>query len=125
MADYTIQHKGKDIKYDILEAARDITNNFEKSKIEIDKMKGTDLEPIEHEILAESSLIVKYRENEAPINPKSLLSINRWDDRKKDLWTTFNVIEENVMKGGQKGISKTGYWSLIDHFAGDRVYVKI
>jgi hypothetical protein len=108
MAEHTILHKGKDAKYDILEAAYDITNNFEKSKIEIDKMKAIDLEPVEQEIFAESSLIIKYDENEAPISPQSLLTPNRWNDRKKDLWTTLNVIQENTIKGGQKGVSKTG-----------------
>jgi hypothetical protein len=35
-----------------------------------------------------------------PIRPELLLTPRRADDRASDLWTTLNVIQENVMRGG-------------------------
>ena len=35
-----------------------------------------------------------------PIRPEQLLTPRRADDRADDLWTTLNVIQENVMRGG-------------------------
>jgi hypothetical protein len=35
-----------------------------------------------------------------PITPEQLLTPRRADDRANDLWTTLNVIQENVMRGG-------------------------
>ncbi len=35
-----------------------------------------------------------------PIKPEQLLRPRRADDRASDLWTTLNVIQENVMRGG-------------------------
>jgi hypothetical protein len=35
-----------------------------------------------------------------PIKPAQLLTPRRADDRASDLWTTLNVIQENVMRGG-------------------------
>jgi hypothetical protein len=40
---------------------------------------------------------------EAPIRPEQLLLEHRYDDKGKDLWTTFNVVQENIMKGGLRG----------------------
>ncbi len=41
---------------------------------------------------------------ETPIEPAQLLRPRRTDDRKADLWTTFNRIQENVIKGGLHGV---------------------
>jgi hypothetical protein len=35
-----------------------------------------------------------------PIRPEQLLTPRRADDRADDLWTTLNVVQENVMRGG-------------------------
>lgn len=39
----------------------------------------------------------------APIDPQALLVARRVEDRAPDLWTTFNRVQENVIKGGQQG----------------------
>jgi hypothetical protein len=41
-----------------------------------------------------------------PIQPAQLLRARRSDDMKNDLWTTFNRIQENVIKGGLHGIDR-------------------
>ena len=38
-----------------------------------------------------------------PIRPESLLMTRRYDDEANDLWTTFNVVQENAIKGGLHG----------------------
>ena len=40
-----------------------------------------------------------------PIVPAQLLLARRPDDRKADLWTTFNRIQENAIKGGLHGVA--------------------
>ena len=39
----------------------------------------------------------------APIAPEALLKPRRAADRGADLWSAFNVIQENVIRGGQRG----------------------
>jgi hypothetical protein len=34
------------------------------------------------------------------VNPEVFLDVRRFEDRSTDLWTTFNVVQENVIKGG-------------------------
>ena len=55
---------------------------------------------------AAHSLVFKEPEN-APVQPEQLLSERRYDDKGHDLWTTFNVVQENVMRGGLKGTKRT------------------
>jgi len=54
--------------------------------------------------LAASAHLLRFGDAEGkattPIKPAQLLTPRRADDRADDLWTTLNVIQENVMRGG-------------------------
>lgn len=41
-----------------------------------------------------------------PIQPAALLAPRRYEDRANDLWTTFNVVQENVVRGGLTGFGR-------------------
>lgn len=43
---------------------------------------------------------------ETPIKPEQLLHQRRYEDTKTDLWTTFNVIQENALKGGLSAMGR-------------------
>ena len=45
------------------------------------------------------------------IQPERFLIPHRFDDKAPDLWTTFNVIQENAIKGGMRGahVDETGH----------------
>jgi Domain of unknown function (DUF932) len=40
--------------------------------------------------------------HKAPVNPSMLLNPRRYGDGAKDLWTTLNTVQENVIRGGQR-----------------------
>lgn len=42
---------------------------------------------------------------ETPIQPAQLLRVRRVDDRANDLWSTFNRVQENVIKGGLHAVA--------------------
>lgn len=107
MEDYKITHKGN-IQDEVLNAAYSITDNFEESRSSIDTMKSIELLPEEKQIFAESAMMLKYDKEEKPIKPESLLSIRRFEDKKDNLWTSFNTIQENLTKGGLRAKTKTG-----------------
>ncbi|KAA8703552.1 DUF945 domain-containing protein, partial [Pseudomonas cannabina] len=44
----------------------------------------------------------------APVTPSQLLMPRRREDRSSDLWTTFNRVQENTIKGGLTGRNKQG-----------------
>jgi hypothetical protein len=44
--------------------------------------------------------------SKAPVNPSMLLNPRRFGDGAKDLWTTLNTVQENVIRGGQRDWSR-------------------
>lgn len=54
--------------------------------------------------LAEAAHVLRFGDAEGvtdtPILPRQLLAIRRQADTANDLWTTFNVVQENTIRGG-------------------------
>jgi hypothetical protein len=74
---------------------------------QVDAMKAIEMTPDERGIYARAAHNLIFTEPEkAPVLPEQLLSERRYDDKGKDLWTTFNVVQENIMRGGLKGMKK-------------------
>ena len=57
-----------------------------------------------------AALAYRYdpKEGPAPVTSSQLLSPRRVQDYDNDLWTTFNRIQENSIKGGLRGRNKQG-----------------
>lgn len=73
----------------------------------VDKMKLIEMTPDERGVFAQAAHNLVYDEPEqAPVQPHQLLDERRYDDKGNDLWTTFNVVQENVMRGGLKGTTR-------------------
>jgi hypothetical protein len=74
----------------------------------VETFRRIDLQPAEQEALAEAALGLRWDAGKAPIAPDQLLQVRRAEDRRADLWTTYQRIQENMLKGGQPGIGGTG-----------------
>jgi len=105
--DIRVRHKGN-IIHNVIDAAYTIVNDFETVTESIDGMKSTLLLPAEQEIFATAALSLKYDENEAPITPNQLLSTRRIADKNPDLWSNFNRVQENIIRGGLRGRTANG-----------------
>ncbi len=118
---FKIRHIG-DIESQVLEATHGIAASASQLSGKISTLKEITLEPQEQRLLAKTAHSYVYQDPQsAPIPPSSLLTPRRSNDSfggsfyqrgedrpKEDLWTTFNVIQENVMKGGLRGKNKSG-----------------
>jgi hypothetical protein len=110
-----VHHKGN-IKDNIIEAAYEIIDDAAEKMEIIQEMKHIELNKDERLLLAKFSLDAKvnnksYEEGqeeveELPFNPEKLLNPRRYADNSNDLYTTFNTIQENIIKGGVRYISK-------------------
>lgn len=94
----------------VIEAQFQVLDTVPKIASSIDKMQSVQLGRDEQLALAESALSIRYEQNEegkivAPIQADSLLLTRRYEDRKTDLWSTFNTIQENILRGGLRGVS--------------------
>ncbi|RYD95892.1 MAG: DUF945 domain-containing protein [Sphingobacteriales bacterium] len=109
MGDQKVRHSGShDVVDDVIEGAYEVLRQFERVDGQRDAMKSQILRPYEQMALAEAALTYRYDETKAPapITASQLLLPHRIEDRSDDLWTTFNRVQENVIKGGLRGKNK-------------------
>lgn len=99
---FRIKHIGN-IKEQVHEAIAGITDNAGKIAESVESMKAITLTPDEKGVYAATAHDYLYEGKAAPIKASRLLTVRRSVDRRDDLWTTFNVVQENVMKGGLRG----------------------
>lgn len=105
--DIRVRHSGN-IVNNVIEAAYEIIDEFDTVNASIENMKTTQLLLPEAQAYAEAALSLKY-DDEAPIRAQQLLTPKRYaDQNKNDLWTTFNKVQENMMRGGQRGRNQDG-----------------
>ena len=92
---------------DFIQSASEIAATAGIIADRVDEMKVIEMTPDERGIYAQAALSLVYDEPEsAPIRQDQLLAERRLDDKGKDLWTLFNVVSENIMRGGLKGINR-------------------
>ena len=108
-ADIRVPHKG-DVAGEVIEGAYEVLQGFEQVQASRDAMRVITLEAGEEEILARSALALKYDAptRPAPVTETQLLAPRRFDDRRPDLWSVFNRIQENMVKGGLTARTSNG-----------------
>ncbi len=110
-SDIRIPHKG-DILNNVIEGAFSVVENFDKTRANIETMKALTLSTGEARAFASAALVAKYGEPEGvkplPISPERALDARRREDPRSDLWTTFNRVQENLVRGGQSSRSAIG-----------------
>lgn len=108
MNDIRIAHKG-DIVGNVISGAFDVLDGFGLIREVTAEMKSIELTRPEQVVFAEAAMAVKFEDElDAPFDSAELLRTRRADDRDASLWTTFNKIQENVMRGGIAGRNANG-----------------
>ena len=92
---------------DFIHSAGEIASAAGTIAERVDEMKVIEMTPDERGVFAQAAHSLVYDEPEqAPIQPHQLLEERRYDDKGKDLWTAFNLVQENLIKGGLKGTTR-------------------
>jgi hypothetical protein len=73
----------------------------------IEDMRAITLEAGERQAFANAALALRYEEGEAPIRAAQLLEPRRYADTASDLWTTFNTVQEHLLRGGDRTLNAT------------------
>lgn len=69
---------------------------------QIDTWKATTLTDAQQRSYAQEALTLRYGE-QPPVTPAQVLQPRRPDDRIPDLFTTFNSVQEHLLRGGLTG----------------------
>ncbi|WP_226019509.1 DUF932 domain-containing protein [Novosphingobium sp. FKTRR1] len=101
-----VPHKGH-IQDQIIEGAYTIAQDFPRLIDSTREMAALQLSKPEQRVFAEAALVARYGEEAAPVTPDQVLRRRRTADVGGDLWTTFNAVQENIVRGGLHGQRRT------------------
>jgi hypothetical protein len=99
-----VPHRGNVIA-NVIEGALSITSRFDEIATVVEQMADTQLADRERWDFAAEALKLRYPrpEHPAPITVDQLLLPRRQEDFGKSVWHTFNVVQENALRGGIQG----------------------
>lgn len=106
VGDFRVPHTGQ-VRDRVIAGAFEILDGFTRVIEERETLQAITLEPEEQIIFARAALQLRY-EDAAPVRPESVNQARRMDDRGADLWTTFNRVQENLIRGGRPGVNANG-----------------
>ena len=109
LSDVRVPHKGN-VTHQVIEGAYEVLGSFERAQESRDAMRAVTLDREEAKLFARSALALKYDDPEkpVPITDTQILKPRRYDDNQPDLWSMFNRVQENLVKGGLSGYSAKG-----------------
>ena len=103
-----VRHTGAKID-DVVEASFQVIAEVPKLAASVEGMRAVTLSSDEQIILAESAASMRWEPDAMPVQPTALLTPRRSADTAHDIFTTLNVVQENIIRGGLRGKSTTGH----------------
>lgn len=105
--DIRVRHSGRVVD-DVIEGSYRVLDNIKRVQDRVEQYRAIDLAPEEQNAFAQSAALLRWDEDKVPVDADRILAVRRWEDRKTDLWTTFNRAQENLLNGGLRGRTTTG-----------------
>lgn len=102
-----VPHKGNVVER-VIEGAYEVLGIFDRVEEKRDAMQSLMLPPPAQQALAKAALTYRFGEEHHPVTESQLLAPRRWQDESGDLWTTYQRIQENLIKGGLYGRNAKG-----------------
>jgi hypothetical protein len=97
---WRVMHRG-DVVADVVTAALQITESFGALARAVERMERTSLDRLQQLDFATEALALRFpKDLHAGLQPAQLLVPRRAEDVGNDLWRTFNVVQENILRGG-------------------------
>ncbi|NTJ51538.1 DUF945 domain-containing protein [Agrobacterium rhizogenes] len=104
-----VRHSG-DVGAKVIEGTYRVLNEAERTLAAPQDWSAHKLNRDEQQIMAEAAHVLRFGDNEGetktPIKSEQLLLPRRYDDRADDLWTVYNVVQENCIRGGLRGVGR-------------------
>ncbi len=105
--DVRVQHRGNVVD-NVIEGAYKVLQNFDRVSESREAMAAITLSQEEQLAFAKAAMPVRFTEKDDKPRPDYVLRPRRSVDQAKDLWTTFNVVQENLVKGGLQRVTRKG-----------------
>lgn len=99
-----VRHSG-DIVGNVIEGVYEIVNDLPTVCEKIESFRAISLTSEEQAVFGKSAIQLRWDDEEKapPVTPERVISAKRTEDKTNDLWTVFNRVQENILKGGLRG----------------------
>lgn len=102
----TVRHTG-DAAADLIHRMRQLARNTADLYTKIERWSKIDLSKSQRHEFARFAAQLRWGDAQR-FQPEDLLAVRRAEDDRGDLWTTFNAVQENTVRGGIEGLSRSG-----------------
>ena len=100
---YRIRHTG-DVASKVIDAAYKVISEADEIKAEVADMRATMLPNYAVADFAERAHALRFGESDrAPVSPASFDIVRRYEDANQSLWSVYNRVQENTIRGGMRG----------------------
>ena len=97
-----VPHK-RNVVEQVIEGAYEVLGIFDRVEEKRDAMESLTLPVPARQAIANAALRYRFGEEHQPVTVSQLLTSRRYEDYSDDLWTVYQRIQENLIKGGLAG----------------------
>lgn len=90
----------------VISASHKLLASLPRLANSINEMTAITLSPSDRLAFAEVAIKIRYEDQPAPIRADQLLTVRRTEDREPTLYNTFQTVQENIIRGGLRGITQ-------------------
>ncbi|HAE78628.1 MAG TPA: DUF945 domain-containing protein [Morganella sp. (in: Bacteria)] len=102
-----VPHKGNVVDK-VIEGAYEVLETFDAVAEKREQMQSLRLPPPAQQALAHAAITYRFGDDHQPVTEEQVLQPRRWEDKKDDLWTVYQRLQENLIKGGLPGRTAKG-----------------
>lgn len=99
---FKVKHVGKDAIYKVFDSINQVQESSQLLEQAVKRFQGVQLTPNQISFFAHQAVELLVPKDATNIEYLDILKVRRIEDRPNDLWTVFNKIQENALKGGLK-----------------------
>ncbi|UCQ29498.1 DUF945 domain-containing protein [Edwardsiella tarda] len=103
----SVPHRGNVVEK-VIEGAYEVLGIFDRVEEKREAMQSLRLPPPAQQAFAKAALNYRFGEEYQPVTTTQILTPRRYEDRSDDLWTTYQRIQESLIKGGLPGRTTQG-----------------
>lgn len=105
-----VKHIGRDVIGEVIEGTYRVMGAAKRALEAPAVWSQIQLAPDERQAFAAAARVIRFGDAEGEvktgIKAERLLDTRRRDDESSDLWTTLNVVQENCIRGGLRGVTR-------------------
>jgi len=93
----------------VIDVTYELVEDFPRILNAVDEWSQLRLAPPQQKAFAAAALELRYDEGKAPVSAEQILTPRREADKTPTLWNTYNVVQEHLVDGGQRGRNTTSH----------------